>query len=71
MKITQDHQKCIGCGTCVSLCPEVFQMGEDGKAHIKEAENKTENSEEKTLENSPCVKEAADSCPVQAIEVQE
>lgn len=71
MKIIQNQQKCIGCGSCVSLCPQLFQMGDDGKAHIKEAEVKKENSEEKTIENSLCGKEAAEACPVQAIEVQE
>lgn len=50
-----DKQKCIGCGACVSVCPEVFEMGNDGKAKIK------------AQKNIPCVKEAIESCPVNAI----
>jgi ferredoxin len=26
---------CKGCEACVSLCPEVFEMGDDGKAHVR------------------------------------
>jgi len=49
-----DKDKCIGCGLCANICSEVFEM-KDGKAHVKE---------QKDL---PCVKEATDSCPVDAI----
>jgi len=50
-----DKEKCIGCGACVSVCPKVFEMGEDNKARVK------------AQKNIPCVKEAIDSCPVDAI----
>jgi ferredoxin len=57
-KASVDKAKCIGCGLCVSLCSAVFDMGEDGKAYIK---NSADCSKEK------CCEEAAKSCPVQAI----
>jgi ferredoxin len=45
---------CIGCGTCVSMCSEVFEM--DGpKAKVK------------IQKDIPCVDEAIESCPVNAI----
>lgn len=47
-----DTNKCIGCGLCASICPEGFEM-KNGKAHAKK--------------KVACSKEAADSCPVQAI----
>jgi len=50
-----NKKKCIGCGTCPGICPEVFEMGEDGKAKVK------------AQKNLPCVEEAIDSCPVDAI----
>ena len=50
-----DENKCIGCGLCASICEEVFKIGSDGKAKVK------------AQKNLPCVKEALDSCPVDAI----
>ena len=50
-----DKEKCIGCGACESLCPDGFKMV-DGKAEVKNPKAK-------------CVKEAIDSCPVQAIKL--
>lgn len=49
-----NKSKCIGCGACVSSCPEVFEMS-DGKAKVK------------SQKDAPCVKKAIDSCPVNAI----
>lgn len=49
-----DENKCIGCGTCASVCPEVFEM-KDNKAHVK------------AQKDDDCVKEAIESCPVDAI----
>lgn len=55
MAIKIDAEKCIGCGLCSSMCEQVFEMGDDMKAHVK-AQKKI-----------PCVKEAIESCPVEAI----
>jgi ferredoxin len=48
------NSECIGCGSCASICPEVFEM-DGAKAKVK-AQKKL-----------PCVKEAIESCPVDAI----
>ena len=52
-----DKKKCIGCGTCPGVCPEVFEMRDDGKAHVKKGADK----------KTGCIDEAIDSCPVDAI----
>lgn len=56
VKVTIDKEKCIGCGSCEAICPEGFEM-KDGKAIVKNPKAK-------------CVKEVADSCPVQAVIVK-
>ena len=52
-----DKEKCIGCGACSATCPEVFEMGDDMKAHVKKGANTS----------ASCIKEAIESCPVDAI----
>ena len=52
-----DKNTCIGCGACASTCPEVFEMKEDGKSHVKSG----------AKGNEECIKEAIESCPVDAI----
>jgi ferredoxin len=68
-KVLLDLQKCIGCGTCASVCSDLFELGDDTKAHIKGA---SINSliEEKVGELPICVDEAAEACPITAIEIQ-
>lgn len=52
-----DKEKCIGCGTCVQLCPvNAISFDEDGKAKI---------DQEKCIKCGTC--EA--SCPVSAIKI--
>jgi len=58
-KIKVDKEKCIGCGACVSICPASFEMFE-GKAREKKTE----------VKKITCEKEAAESCPVNAISVK-
>ncbi len=69
MKVKLDLEKCIGCGTCDSVCPDVFTMGDDMKAHLKDGQASGQ-IEEKEITDSPCLEEAADTCAVEAIEVE-
>ena len=52
------NDSCIGCGACESICDAVFSV--EDRAVVKEAG---------IAGNEDCVKEAADACPVGAIEV--
>jgi len=68
MKIIQKHDECIGCGTCVALCPKFWEMADDGKARLKGSEKNPETGEyELEIKKSECNQEAADACPVQII----
>ena len=71
MKITLDKSKCIGCGSCVSLCPKFFELEKDGKSHLKGAKlDQTKQKEELEVEELGCLKEAAEICPVEAIQIE-
>lgn len=58
MAISVDKNTCIGCGACVSLCPQGFKLNDDNK------------SEPISQDNVDCAKNAAESCPVQSIKVE-
>ena len=60
VKVTEE---CIGCGACVAIAPEVFEMNsETMKSIVKKQPSKDE--EQKT-------KDAANACPVNAIKISE
>ncbi len=50
-------EECIGCGSCVSICPSTFEL-KGSKAKVKKQPDKIS-----------CEKEAEESCPVQAIKI--
>lgn len=56
------EDECIGCGDCADICPEVFSMADDGLAEV---------TGEVTADNLEEAQEAADSCPVEIIEIVE
>jgi len=58
MSIKHERAKCIGCGACVSVCPENWEMADDGKSKCKDLKSSAE-----------CNKKAAASCPVKCISV--
>jgi len=67
MKIIHEREKCIGCGSCVALCPKFWEMAEDGKSTLKNAAKNEEGNYELEVKEAGCNQEAADSCPVQII----
>ncbi len=70
MKIIHEREKCIGCGACVALCPEIFEMTEDGKASLKKGKkNEVTGNFEKELAGLSCSQEAVDACPVEIIRI--
>lgn len=56
-----DKDICIGCGLCPSICPDIFEMDDDGKAVAKNKEINPEIEDE--------AKDAESSCPVEAISI--
>ena len=54
------NEDCIGCGLCPTVCPEVFELTDEGVAHAAEGDVAPE------LESSALL--AKQDCPVSAIE---
>lgn len=52
-----DQDKCIGCGMCAGLCPEIFSMNSEGKAEVI------------SDQANDCALRAAENCPVMAITI--
>lgn len=59
MKLEVNKDICIGCGACQAICPDVYEIEEDGYAHVKC--NPTEENMEDAID-------AKEGCPVAAIE---
>jgi len=59
-KITVDKETCIGCGSCLAICPENFEMDEEGKSKVKNEE----------IEELGCNQQAADACPAGSIKIE-
>lgn len=59
MVVKVDEDLCIGCGTCVAVCPNGFKLNEAGK------------SEPIGDDATACSQAAADSCPQGAITLEE
>lgn len=57
MKKVWVDEQCVGCGTCVEICPQVFHL-EGDLAVVKEGAD---------LSLDAAIVEAADVCPVEAI----
>jgi ferredoxin len=57
-----DYDECIGCGSCVEVCPHVFEL--------KEEDNKAYVIAEDGCSTCDC-QEAVDICPTEAITLSE
>lgn len=56
-----DYDLCEGCGTCSELCPDVFELRDDGKAYVIAPDK---------CDTCDC-EEAATTCPTEAITFSE
>lgn len=61
MKAVVDQDTCIGCELCVSICPNVFSMNDDGKSVAITSDVKADDQDD--------AQDAMDQCPVAAISI--
>ncbi len=62
MKASIDRDGCTGCTLCAAICPEVFQMDDEGLAEVIVDEIPAE------VEDSAI--EACEACPVEVITIE-
>ncbi|MGB9763071.1 MAG: ferredoxin [Minisyncoccia bacterium] len=61
MKVVVDPKKCLGCGMCINMCPQIFVL-KNGKSSVRK--------DALIEKNKDCINQAASLCPVQAIKIQ-
>ena len=55
------NDECTGCGLCETACPEVFDLNDVA----------TVKADADLAANEELIRQAADECPVEAIEIEE
>lgn len=61
MEAKVDKELCISCGLCPTVCPEVFEIEDDGKAGVL-VDQIPDGVEDQA-------REAQEGCPVDAIDI--
>jgi ferredoxin len=63
MNIRVDEDRCIGCGTCVEICPAVFMLDEEtGKSKVVDPFG---------CDYAGCCEAAEENCPEEAIIIED
>lgn len=68
------REDCTSCGTCWDLCPEFFEQNTSdslSQVVVDYRMNNNPGEGEVLPDMEGCVKDAADSCPVQIITIEE
>jgi ferredoxin len=61
-KVVLDEECCVGCESCVELCPDIFEMDGSGeKARVILAQGGSQD----------CIEEAISTCPSECISWEE
>ena len=61
MRVTVDFDRCASTGGCMQVCPEVFEVRDDGYLYVLQEEPEPHLHDR--------VRDAADVCPTGAIEL--
>mgnify|MGYP001576040003 FL=1 len=72
IKIIFNKSKCIGCGACVAICPNFFEM-KDGFANLKNSKkikNQFEIFVQADEDSLLFLEQASRNCPVKAINIE-
>ncbi len=70
MKIIHEREKCIGCGACVGVCPDSWEMEDDGKSKLIGSKINPIGNYELEIQDAACSQDAASSCPINIIHIE-
>jgi ferredoxin len=70
-KITHHRDECIGCGACEAVSPKSWQMKSDNKVMLKGSKKGSGEIYALEADNLDKNMEAAESCPVNCIHIEE
>lgn len=70
-KVKVDQDLCISCSTCWVLDADHFIQGDDGKAKVIDGQDDENPEVEKVVKSDDGLEDAAASCPVGAISVED
>lgn len=71
IKIIHDRKKCIGCGSCVAICPNFFILNEnDGLANLIEGKEVKGRFEREVNKIDRYFNEVINTCPVGIIKIK-
>ncbi|MBS3790722.1 MAG: ferredoxin [Candidatus Thermoplasmatota archaeon] len=68
--VTIDQDTCIACGMCESTCPQVFSVSGNPNSTIVPEFQEGEDDKGRVPEEIPCLDDAEENCPVDAIKVE-
>lgn len=77
MKVWIDQDLCTGDGLCEEICPQVFTLGDDGLAYVKDDGQVLDNPggaeglAKVPTDYEDAVRDAAEECPGECIFVEE
>jgi len=63
MKVWIEQSYCTGDGLCQELCPDIFELGDDGLAHLKQGQAVPNGLEDSVLD-------ARAECPGECIYIE-
>jgi len=72
-RIIFDRETCIGALACNAVAPDFWTLAKDGKVDLKDAKKRDDGKWELIVEEKDMAinKEAAESCPVYAIVIED
>ena len=66
-KVRVNDEACIGCGACMAIASDVFEINDDGLVEAKEDNNIIDNMDSELKED---VMDAVEGCPTSAIQIE-